>query len=86
MKVHAIEEMALEKLAALSDRARNEPRDLYDPWHLFGTTDLHIAEMRAELDAKLASRKRVVVQVWGMQSSPRKTALGGSGPLASLTR
>jgi len=50
----------VEKLLALSDRARNEPRDLYDLWYLFGSTNLRIAEMRAELDAKLALRQRVV--------------------------
>ena len=60
MKVYAIKEIAVEKLLALSDRARNEPRDLYDLWYLFGSTDLRVAEMRAELDAKLALRQRVV--------------------------
>ena len=40
MKVYAIKEIVVEKLLALSDRARNEPRDLYDLWYLFGSTDL----------------------------------------------
>ena len=44
----------------LSDRARNEPRDLYDLWYLFGSTNMRVAEMRAELDAKLALRQRVI--------------------------
>jgi predicted nucleotidyltransferase component of viral defense system len=60
VKVYAIEEIVIEKLVALSDRARNEPRDLYDLWFLFGATNLRIAEMRAELDTKLALRQRVV--------------------------
>lgn len=60
VKVYAIEEIVVEKLLALSDRARNEPRDLYDLWYLFTSTNLRIAEMRAELDTKLASRQRVV--------------------------
>ncbi len=60
VKVYALEEIVVEKLLALSDRARNEPRDLYDLWHLFGSTELRIAEMRAELDAKLARRQRVI--------------------------
>ena len=60
MKVYAIEEILVEKLLALSDRARNEPRDLYDLWYLFGSTNVRIAEMRAELDAKLALRQRVI--------------------------
>jgi predicted nucleotidyltransferase component of viral defense system len=60
LKVYAIEEIVVEKLLAVSDRARNEPRDLYDLWHLFGSSDLRIAEMRTELDAKLALRQRVI--------------------------
>ncbi len=60
VKVYAIEVIVVEKLLALSDRARNEPRDLYDLWYLFGSTNLRIAEMRAELAAKLALRQRVV--------------------------
>ncbi|HYR86827.1 MAG TPA: nucleotidyl transferase AbiEii/AbiGii toxin family protein [Terriglobia bacterium] len=58
VKVYAVEEIVIEKLLALSDRARNEPRDLYDLWYLFDAMDLHIAEMRTELDTKLALRKR----------------------------
>ena len=60
LKVYAIEEIVIEKLLALSDRARNEPRDLYDLWYLFNSTDLRISEMRAQLDDKLALRQRVV--------------------------
>ena len=60
LNAYAIEEIVVEKLLALSDRARNEPRDLYDLWYLFGAFDLRIAEMRVELDAKLALRQRVV--------------------------
>lgn len=60
LKVYAIEEIVVEKLLALSDRARNEPRDLYDLWYLFGSADMRIAEMRNELDAKLAHRQRVI--------------------------
>jgi predicted nucleotidyltransferase component of viral defense system len=60
VKVYAIEEIVVEKLLALSDRARNEPRDLYDLWYLFASTDLRVAEIRTELDTKLAFRQRVV--------------------------
>jgi predicted nucleotidyltransferase component of viral defense system len=59
VKVYDIKEVVVEKLLALSDRARNEPRDLYDLWYLLDAADLHLAEMRAELDAKLALRQRV---------------------------
>ena len=43
-KAYAIKEIVVEKLLALSDRARNEPRDLYDLWCLFGSTDLRVAK------------------------------------------
>jgi predicted nucleotidyltransferase component of viral defense system len=32
--VYSLEEIATEKTLALADSARNEPRDLYDLWHL----------------------------------------------------
>jgi len=34
IQVYSLEEIASEKTLALADRARNEPRDLYDLWHL----------------------------------------------------
>lgn len=63
VKVYAIEEIVIEKLLALSDRVRSEPRDLYDLWYLLDVADLRIVELRAELDAKLASRQRTAVGV-----------------------
>jgi len=58
VNVYTLEEVVVEKLVALSDRARNEPRDLFDLWHLLEFTDIRLAEMRDELDAKLAHRHR----------------------------
>jgi hypothetical protein len=63
VRVYALEEIVIEKLLALSDRARNEPRDLYDLWYLFDFTDCLVAEMRAELDAKLTIRQRGVAGI-----------------------
>lgn len=63
VKVYDLKEIVVEKLLALSDRARNEPRDLYDLWYLFGAADLRIAEMRAELETKLALRQRIVTGI-----------------------
>jgi uncharacterized protein len=47
-------------MAALSDRARNEPRDLYDLWYLITHAGLKLAEFRAELEARLQFRNRVL--------------------------
>jgi predicted nucleotidyltransferase component of viral defense system len=63
IKVYAIEEIVIEKLVALSDRARNEPRDLYDLWYLLDATDSRIADLRGELDIKLAHRQRVAAGI-----------------------
>jgi len=60
LNVYAIEEIVIEKVAALSDRARNEPRDLYDLWHLFGEYSIVLQELRPELERKLAHRNRFV--------------------------
>lgn len=66
VKTYSIEEITIEKLLALSDRARNEPRDLYDLWYLFDSFDLRVAEMRPELEKKLSFRQR---QINGLEQS-----------------
>jgi uncharacterized protein len=58
VRVYSLAEIMVEKLLALTDRARNEPRDLYDLWYLFTETDLRLAELRDDLDAKLEFRGR----------------------------
>ncbi len=63
VRVYSLQEIMIEKLVALSDPARNEPRDLYDLWYLFDSADLHLADLRAELDTKLAFRGRTAVGV-----------------------
>jgi uncharacterized protein len=60
IKVYCIEEIVIEKLVALSDRSRTEPRDLYDLWYIATSSDLQISTMRVELDAKLGLRQRTV--------------------------
>jgi predicted nucleotidyltransferase component of viral defense system len=55
---YAIEEIFIEKLAALSDKARNEPRDLYDLSHLIDECDIRAGELINELNAKLGHRGR----------------------------
>ena len=36
LRTYSLNEIAVEKAVALMDRARNEPRDLYDMWYLVG--------------------------------------------------
>ena len=48
----------VEKIVASSDRAGNEPRDLYDLWYLLDHHDYWLAGMKPELEEKLAFRRR----------------------------
>ena len=63
VKVYSLEEIAVEKITALSDRGRTEPRDLYDLWYLLNHHDFRLAEMLPELRTKLASRRRTTEDV-----------------------
>lgn len=56
--VYSLEEIFVEKLAALSDKARTEPRDLYDLWSLLDAQDIRPPEYLGELTEKLALRGR----------------------------
>ena len=58
VRVHALDEIGVEKVAALTDRARNEPRDLYDLWYLTSGEHVDLATLAQELDRKLQSRDR----------------------------
>ena len=56
--VYSLAEIFVEKLAALSDKARTEPRDLYDLWNLLDEHDIRPTEYLAEFTQKLALRGR----------------------------
>lgn len=58
VRVYALEEIAVEKLVALTDKARNEPRDLYDLWHLTSEGLIDFSTLIHELEEKLAFRGR----------------------------
>ncbi len=58
VRVYSLGEIAAEKVVALLDPARNEPRDLYDIWFL--TSDRHVDLLNVvhAIDRKLEFRKR----------------------------
>jgi uncharacterized protein len=58
VRVYALEEIAVEKLVALTDKARNEPRDLYDLWHLTNEGLIDFSTLIPEVEAKLSFRGR----------------------------
>jgi predicted nucleotidyltransferase component of viral defense system len=60
LKAYSLPEITIEKVSALTDKARNEPRDLYDLWCLLEYADQPLEEFRAELEAKLQFRGRTL--------------------------
>ena len=52
-----------EKLVALTDRARNEPRDLYDVWHLVDGKHVEIADVVGATEQKWVFRGRKMADV-----------------------
>ncbi len=60
VRVYSLEEIAVEKIAALGDRARNEPRDLFDIWYLASEGHVDVEGLGAAVDAKLQARGRAL--------------------------
>jgi uncharacterized protein len=51
--VYSLEEIATEKTLALADKARNEPRDLYDLWHLTSNEGIELGALAGAMGKKL---------------------------------
>jgi predicted nucleotidyltransferase component of viral defense system len=60
VQVYSLEEILVEKVVALADLARNEPRDLYDVWFLTDRENMDLAPLIPEISAKLDFRGRGV--------------------------
>ena len=58
--VYSLNEIAAEKIVALFDPARNEPRDLYDLWHLTGNGLVNPADLTHAVTSKAAFRNRTM--------------------------
>ena len=58
--VYTLDEIATEKVVALCDRARNEPRDLYDIWYLMNGKHVNLSILTTAIAEKLAFRKRTL--------------------------
>ena len=56
IQVYSLEEIATEKTLALADRARNEPRDLFDLWHLTSGEVLDLGPLAGAMRQKLEFR------------------------------
>jgi predicted nucleotidyltransferase component of viral defense system len=56
VSVYSLEEIATEKTLALADKARNEPRDLYDLWHLTSNEGIELGPLVDGMRQKLEFR------------------------------
>ncbi|MBK9166521.1 MAG: nucleotidyl transferase AbiEii/AbiGii toxin family protein [Bryobacterales bacterium] len=63
IQAYSLAETAAEKVLALADRARNEPRDLYDLWYLVTFEGIDVSELLPAMTAKLAFRRLVAVGI-----------------------
>lgn len=66
VQAYSLAETAAEKVMALADRARNEPRDLYDLWHLVSCEGIDLSQLAPAIIAKLAFREQ---EAAGMQEA-----------------
>lgn len=65
IRVYSLKEIAAEKVIAVSDRARNEPRDLYDLWYLCEHAHIDLAELIDVIARKLAFRAQSLDAIRG---------------------
>ena len=63
LRVYSLDEVAVEKTVALLDRARNEPRDLYDLWFLTANNHVRLFELVDPVKRKLEFRGLTLAQV-----------------------
>ena len=56
LRAYSLNEIATEKMLALADRARNEPRDLYDLWHLTSGEGIEPGRLADAMRQKLEFR------------------------------
>jgi uncharacterized protein len=87
--VYSINEIVSEKIIAVLDPARNEPRDLYDLWYLTTTQQVDLAELPGSVDLKMKFRGRELTdarenfirkedrlkKLWKVRLSPQMAAL-----------
>jgi predicted nucleotidyltransferase component of viral defense system len=65
LRVYSLDEVAVEKTVALMDRARNEPRDLYDLWFLTANGHADLADLLGPVERKLEFRGSALAQAAG---------------------
>lgn len=61
--VYSLNEIATEKIVALSDPARNEPRDLYDRWFLTVEAGVDLCQLVEAITEKLRFRQKNIADL-----------------------
>jgi predicted nucleotidyltransferase component of viral defense system len=65
LRVYSLDEIAVEKAVAVMDRARNEPRDLYDIWYLADKAHVDLSHLKGPVEEKLGFRGKKLEDVRG---------------------
>jgi len=65
LSVYSLNEIAVEKMVAVMDRARNEPRDLYDLWYLVEDAHVELNHLKSAVEEKLKFREKKLEDVRG---------------------
>jgi predicted nucleotidyltransferase component of viral defense system len=63
ISVYSLKEIATEKVVALIDPARNEPRDLYDIWFLESSGSVRVDDLLSAVEEKLDFRGKTLSDV-----------------------
>ncbi|MFH1725382.1 MAG: nucleotidyl transferase AbiEii/AbiGii toxin family protein [Elusimicrobiota bacterium] len=65
LRAYSLDEIAVEKAVAVTDLARNEPRDLYDVWYLTEGGHVDLAALKGSIEEKLTFRGKKLDDVRG---------------------
>ncbi|MFH1288351.1 MAG: nucleotidyl transferase AbiEii/AbiGii toxin family protein [bacterium] len=63
IRVYSLDEITTEKIVALLDTARNEPRDLYDLWYLAGNQRIDIGGLVDAVEEKWKFRGKKLIDI-----------------------
>lgn len=66
LTVYSLDEIVVEKTVALMDKARTEPRDLYDIWILTTDHNVDLQMLEPEIEKKLNFREKKIEDVRGV--------------------
>ncbi len=79
IQVYALEEILVEKIVAVTDFARNEPRDLYDVWYLMAVEKMDLTALISKVASKLEFRDRALAEMGDefVKGSPTEKAMAG---------